>query len=172
MQRTATRVRPRLVERRRQQDRLIDTVMDALAARDAALAALAAVQATLDEATAALAGFGIAGHEIATLLGVPAHELSPVTTGRRTRGPGAVTAVEEAHIAYAGGDDVPVRIWLAMIERGPAPKTHGLDRDGGLLCGGRGDPEHLATWTGYPFDVDCQRCVKFLVQQLTEDEFG
>jgi hypothetical protein len=65
-----------------------------------------------------------------------------------------------------------VRLWLAMIERGPSPKTHGLDRDGWLLCRGGGDPEHLATWVGYAFDVDCQRCAKLLADELTEDEFG
>jgi hypothetical protein len=65
-----------------------------------------------------------------------------------------------------------VRIWLAMIDRGPAPKTHGLDRDSGLLCRGRADPADLEAWEGYAFDVDCQRCVKLLHEQLTDDEFG
>jgi hypothetical protein len=161
------RARARLAERRRLQDRLIDAVMEALAAREAAGAVLATVQATLDEATAALAGFGTTGDEIAALLGVPAHELRTAPT---RRSPAA--KAHEAHIARAGGDDLPVRIWLAMIERGPAPRTHGLDDDGGLLCGGPGDPEHLATWTGYPFDVDCQRCARLLARQLTEEEFG
>jgi hypothetical protein len=75
-------------------------------------------------------------------------------------------------VAYARGGGIPVSVWLAMIERGPSPKTHGLDQDGALLCRGPADPEHLATWVGYAFDVDCQRCARLLHQELTDEEFG
>jgi hypothetical protein len=167
-----------LAERRRRQDRLIGAVTDALAARETARAALETSRACLDDAMAALAELGIGADEVGTLLGVPARELIGETAERRARGvparvaPAGATGTGAAHVARAGGEDGPVRLWLAMIERGPSPKTHGLDQSRWLLCGGGGDPEHLATWVGYAFDVDCQRCARLLAQQLTEEEFG
>jgi hypothetical protein len=172
------RARARLTERRRQQDRLIDAVLDALAARRSALAALTRSRTSLDDALVALAERGIGPDELATMLDLPASELSGPALGHRGRGtptgvqPPTATATGAVNIAFAEGEDNPVRIWLAMIERGSAPKTHGLDQDGWLLCRGTGDPEHLVTWIGYAFDVDCQRCAKLLAQQLTDEEFG
>ena len=163
---------PRLAARRREQDRLIDAVADALATRATALAALETSRSSLDEAVAALAEHGVDRDRLAALLGVPAHDLSP-EAGRRPGGaPATGTETGEVRRADAGEPGGPARLWLAMIERGPAPKTHGLERDGWLLCRGIGDAEHLATWVGYAFDVDCQRCARLLAQQLTDEELG
>jgi hypothetical protein len=176
--RARPRVRPLLAARRREQDRLIDAAIAALADRAAALATIDAARASLDDAMAALAAVGIGTDEVVAILGVPAHTLGgdvrrPGRGGAATRGAPTTAAAVEASVAYAdGGEGNPVRVWLAMIEKGASPKTHGLDQDGWLLCRGTGDPEHLATWVGYAFDVDCQRCIKLLAQELSEDEFG
>jgi hypothetical protein len=176
--RTAARRRAEayIAERRRRQDLLIDAVTDALATRETALAAIEASRASLDESIAALAGLGIGREEVATILGIPVHELGSEPR-RRSGGSGIAARAEPAPTvarAAAEGDseDGAVKLWLGMIERGRSPKTHGIDGDGGLLCRGTGDLEHLTTWTGYAFDVDCQSCAKLLAEQLTEEEFG
>jgi hypothetical protein len=161
------RARTNLAERRRQQDRLIDAVTEALAARDRAIAAITASQDAIDTAVAALAELGKGGQELARILDVAAPERRGAAQGHA---PGTPSRPADPAIAERG--DGAVRLWLAMIERGPAPKTHGLDRDGGLLCRGKSEPGQLTTWVGYPFDVDCHRCVKLLAGQLTEEEFG
>jgi hypothetical protein len=168
-----SRARANLAERRRRQDRLIDAVTDALAAREAARTVIASAQAALDEAVTALADLGRGGQELATILGVSVTDLGDGPRGRTgapsPAGSGRPRRADDDGVA---DDDGAVRIWLAMIERGPAPRTHGLGGDGGLLCHGRVDADELTTWVGYAFDVDCQRCERVLHEHLTDEEFG
>jgi hypothetical protein len=163
------RARANLATRRRQQDRLVVAALAALAARDKARAALEAAEAVIVEATAALTDLGAAGHDIAAIFAI-AGQAPPTSRGAANHAADRPAAPPAP--AIAGRGEGAVRLWLGMIERGPSPRTHGLARGGGLLCGARAEAVGLGTWTGYAFDVDCQRCARVLADALTEEEFG